>query len=177
MRLSPSSPTPHHALVDAPACADPPNNKSIANQSLHQRSGLTTPEWHSLNNRLSKTVDLQAHSKDPYFRDMIDQDPKAIFNRLHELLMRGKLYIHCLEQKGFLTKPLEEQRDIINAFHQKENINPSILANNEIDTALLMSQSENEGGLSQPGHPNWWRTFVKNVQREIDKLTSSPQTS
>jgi hypothetical protein len=167
-------PTPHDALVDAPACADPPNSKSIANQSLHQRSGFSAEEWRFLNSQLSEIADLQYLSKDDLSKSMIVQDPKAVFNRLHELLMRGKLYIHCLTEEGFLTKPRQEQWDIINAFHQEENINPSILANNEIDTPLLMSQSDNEGGFSQAEIRHWWETFVTRVEEVIKNLTPSP---
>jgi hypothetical protein len=59
MRLSPSSPTPHHALANAPACADPLHNKSIANQSLHQRSGFDFGTLEDLTTTFRGVKDLE----------------------------------------------------------------------------------------------------------------------
>jgi hypothetical protein len=92
----------------------------------------------------------------------------------------GKLYIHCLEQEGFLTKPRQEQWDIINAFHQKENITPSNSAQEGIDTALSMLEHRDERKYYfQLVEPYFWTTFVRKVQEEIEiqKLAPSSQTS
>ncbi|MFN9690542.1 MAG: hypothetical protein ACK551_00360 [Vampirovibrionales bacterium] len=133
-----------------------------------QRQGFTIQEWNLMNGRLIKTARVLDLPKDPFFSD-INLQPFS--DQLHELWWRGKLYIHCLEQKGFLTKSLEEQEAIIDAFHKEHQITLSTLAKKEIDTALLKLKQSNPNGLSQPENPEWWQKFVTSVQKEIDKLT------
>jgi hypothetical protein len=95
----------------------PPNNKSIANQSpLHQRSGFGAKQWNYMDELLSKIVTLKSLSIEPKIEKMLTLNQRPIFEQLKELERLAELFIHCLEQPGFLTKLRPEQEAIIKTF-------------------------------------------------------------
>ena len=141
----------------------PPNNKSIAKQSPHQRSGFGNKQWNDMNKVLSKIVTLRSLSQDPALKDMSTLNQHTIFYKLKELERLAELFIHCLEQEGFLSKSRKKQEAIIRTFVGDSDFIPWPKALDELNESKKYVRVDG------------WKIFLKKVLTELNPQPS-PQT-